>query len=199
MDPFQQTKICELIDAYPLAHLDAGEPRAAVYSKLKGLTIEALFEPRVVKDRSMAACCLSGLWLWHSYLDESHKISQEIETSAGSAWHGIMHRREGDFWNANYWFARVRDESLFPKFVVTKEIMAQSSDRTKWSRRVSQLLKPDWSPTEFTHVVEKVLLDGDPNEIKAAIHIASAEWHVLWSSCWYDAVGISKPWAMPAG
>jgi hypothetical protein len=39
-------------------------------------------------------------------LDESHRIFQEDHTDLGSYWHGMMHRREGDFDNARYWFRR---------------------------------------------------------------------------------------------
>src|SRR5262245_42828676 len=49
---------------------------------------------------------LSGLWLYHDWLDESHRISQSIDTPTGSFWHAIMHRREGDFSNSKYWYAR---------------------------------------------------------------------------------------------
>jgi hypothetical protein len=51
--------------------------------------------------------CTSGLWLLAGDLTRSHEISQEIESAEGSFWHGIMHRREGDFGNAKYWFRRV--------------------------------------------------------------------------------------------
>ena len=63
----------------------------------------------------MAACCLAGVWLLHDYLDESHTISQRIDTPSGSFWHGIMHRREGDFSNAKYWFRplRPRDKTAY--------------------------------------------------------------------------------------
>src|SRR5208282_3154263 len=43
---------------------------------------------------------LAGLWLWHDGLDESHRISQGLSSPAGSFWHAIMHRREGDFSNS---------------------------------------------------------------------------------------------------
>lgn len=48
----------------------------------------------------------SGLWLYVDALDRSHRISQGIDDSTGSFWHGIMHRREGDFSNSHYWFRR---------------------------------------------------------------------------------------------
>lgn len=48
----------------------------------------------------------SGLWLYIDELDRSHTISQGIEDPTGSFWHGIMHRREGDFSNSHYWFNR---------------------------------------------------------------------------------------------
>ncbi|GAA5509783.1 hypothetical protein [Novipirellula caenicola] len=54
-----------------------------------------------------AQLCTSGLWLLAGDLDRSHRISQDIDEKEGSFWHGIMHRREGDFSNAKYWFRRV--------------------------------------------------------------------------------------------
>lgn len=50
---------------------------------------------------------LSGLWLLAGDLDRSHTISQNDSSQEGSFWHGIMHRREGDYSNAAYWFNRV--------------------------------------------------------------------------------------------
>ena len=49
----------------------------------------------------------AGLWLYVDQLDRSHTISQAIENPTGAFWHGIMHRREGDFWNSHYWFRHV--------------------------------------------------------------------------------------------
>ena len=51
----------------------------------------------------------SSLWLYVDALDESHRISQSIADSTGSFWHGIMHRREGDFTNSHYWFRKAGD------------------------------------------------------------------------------------------
>ena len=47
-----------------------------------------------------------GLFYALDALDEGHRIFQEDHTTPGSYWHGMMHRREGDFDNARYWFRR---------------------------------------------------------------------------------------------
>ena len=50
---------------------------------------------------------IAALWLLVDELDKSHVISQGIDDPTGSFWHGIMHRREGDFSNAHHWFRKV--------------------------------------------------------------------------------------------
>ncbi|MBM3276516.1 MAG: hypothetical protein FJY95_00325 [Candidatus Handelsmanbacteria bacterium] len=49
----------------------------------------------------------AALWLYVDELDQSHRLAQKIEDQTGSYWHGIMHRREGDFSNSHYWFNKV--------------------------------------------------------------------------------------------
>ena len=54
----------------------------------------------------------AGLHLLNESLAASHAHAQEIEDDAtGCYWHGIMHRMEGDFSNANYWFPYGRRSS----------------------------------------------------------------------------------------
>jgi hypothetical protein len=64
---------------------------------------------RIREDASGALPPLvqAGLWLLAGDLDASHAISQSDESPNGSFWHAVMHRREGDFGNAKYWFRRV--------------------------------------------------------------------------------------------
>ncbi len=54
----------------------------------------------------------AGLWLYADCLELSHPIAQALETPVGSYWHGILHRREGDFWNSKYWLRRARMVNL---------------------------------------------------------------------------------------
>lgn len=63
---------------------------------------EALRAPALAGRPALAA----GLWLYVDELDRSHAISQGMHDATGSYWHGIMHRREGDFGNSHYWFHR---------------------------------------------------------------------------------------------
>src|SRR5262245_25326125 len=77
-----------------LPDLGPGTPISQVKGVINSLTVAGLFVGRPLIDETMARCCLAGLWLHHDFLNESHAISQEIETTTGSYWHAIMHRRE---------------------------------------------------------------------------------------------------------
>jgi hypothetical protein len=48
---------------------------------------------------------LLALWYdakgnWH----KSHEIVQDIETKEAALIHAYLHRKEGDLWNADYWY-----------------------------------------------------------------------------------------------
>lgn len=93
-----------------LPELGPGVPNHVAAQTLKRLTIADF--PNL-KDEAAARACLAGLWLFHDFLDESHTISQELPAWYGSYWHAIMHRREPDAWNSQYWFRRVPDNPVY--------------------------------------------------------------------------------------
>jgi hypothetical protein len=64
----------------------------------------------------------AALWLLCGELDRSHAVSQQIDTEDGAYWHGIMHRRERDFSNANYWFRRASKHPI--RGVLTQRLKA---------------------------------------------------------------------------
>jgi hypothetical protein len=85
-----------------------GDGNADAKRLLSNLAPAQLFRA-APRDADEAAAVLSALWLWHDWLDESHTISQGIGSATGSFWHAIMHRREGDFSNSKYWYAKCRN------------------------------------------------------------------------------------------
>ncbi len=63
---------------------------------------------------------LRALW-WDAKGDwnASHDIAQELPTAMGSWIHAYLHRKEGDDWNAGYWY-RVAGKS-FPESNLEQE------------------------------------------------------------------------------
>jgi hypothetical protein len=50
---------------------------------------------------------LAALW-WDAKGDwaQAHALVDELETQAGMAVHAYLHRKEGQAWNAEYWYKR---------------------------------------------------------------------------------------------
>lgn len=90
----------------------ASRRRCPALERLERLSDADLLGSKVADER-LAACVRAGLLLRADRMEESHAISQSIETLEGSYWHGILHRREPDYTNAKYWFRRVEDHPVF--------------------------------------------------------------------------------------
>ncbi len=82
----------------------------------------------------------SALWLLSGELDRSHTISQQFESAEGSYWHGIMHRREGDFGNAKYWFRRVGSHAATSQLA---DVINDRRDQLRSSLPLEPLCNPD--------------------------------------------------------
>ncbi len=55
----------------------------------------------------------AGLHLWNDDLDHAHILVQALEGDpTADYWHAIIHRREGDWSNAGYWFRRVGEHPV---------------------------------------------------------------------------------------
>ncbi len=50
----------------------------------------------------------------------SHEIAQEMHDNLGSWIHAYLHRKEGDEWNAGYWYRRANKR--FPKISLQEEM-----------------------------------------------------------------------------
>jgi len=97
-------RVQPLLDALPL---DTAMAQLVVKHRTDpahcALVKEIVESPNIATRPALSA----ALWLYVDELDLSHEISQSINGATGSFWHGIMHRREGDFGNSHYWMTRV--------------------------------------------------------------------------------------------
>ena len=55
---------------------------------------------------SWTPCQKALYWDKQGDWDRAHQIVQEINTSDAAWVHAYLHRKEGDKWNANYWYSR---------------------------------------------------------------------------------------------
>lgn len=132
---------------------------------LKGSTAAVLFPGSRAPEAA-----LSGLYLYFSCMDESHKISQDIDTPDGSFWHGILHRQEPDAGNAAYWFRKVGAHPVFPAL-----------------RSVSAGIGVDfgsrWDPFAFIDLCERARKQPGSEEEHRALEVQRAEWQLLFDYC----------------
>jgi hypothetical protein len=61
------------------------------------------------------ACVRALLILQAGDLDRSHKIVQEMPGKSAAYVHGMLHRIEGDYSNAKYWFRRATNHPAFSR------------------------------------------------------------------------------------
>ncbi|OYP36844.1 hypothetical protein [Rhodopirellula sp. MGV] len=145
------------IESAPMPSLGEGSIHKPMLPLLSGGVGDHLIG--VAPGRQME--CLSGLWLVAGDIHRSHSISQDLPSREGSFWHGIMHRREGDFGNSKYWFRKVGQHPVL-------EQIAHQSDGVYTD------------PYDFVDRCEDAVSGaGDPAEVKACELGQWIEWQAL--------------------
>ena len=75
---------------------------------------------RDLPPRSWSGAFRALWWDARGDWEAAHEIAQELPTSWGSWMHAYLHRKEGDPWNAAYWYRRAgvreRRDSLEEEF-----------------------------------------------------------------------------------
>jgi hypothetical protein len=153
-----------------------------------------------VKSPVAAHAMLAALWLWHDGLEECHKIVQKSPEDLGaihshasqdmtptlSFWHAIMHRREGDFSNSKYWYARA---GAHPAIALLANQAGAIVNQMPADREIFQIVAKGWNAAAFVDLVEAV--HGKPTDPRhrAAISLQQLEWRVLFDFCARQAVG----------
>ncbi|HEV8292984.1 MAG TPA: hypothetical protein VGP94_13710, partial [Tepidisphaeraceae bacterium] len=140
----------------------------------------------LIRSEDDANAMLAGLWLWHDWLDESHHISQSLNYATGSFWHAIMHRREGDFSNSQYWYARCAGHPVLQQMAhqVGQILHALPADKT-----LLRLMSGGWNPNAFVDLVQSVEQDQRNPKHTAAVSLQQLEWRLLFDHCTRAAAG----------
>jgi hypothetical protein len=166
----------------------SGGAASQVASQLDGVRPEQLFT-QPVKHADDAAAALAGLWLWVDALDESHKIAQDLVSTTGSFWHAIMHRREGDFSNAKYWYARCDGHHVMKMLgaIASSLIEGFESDPS-----VVRVVSGGWNPDGLVDLVAAVNNKPSDKRYAVAVKLQQAEWSGLFDYCIHEAVEVDQ-------
>jgi hypothetical protein len=130
----------------------------------------------VLADAAYPRLIRAGLLYAYDAIDESHRIVQELAGAHASYWHGMLHRREGDFENARYWFRRTgRLKVVFP------EMQARAAEVSPLMAR-----QMDWDPYVLVGQCEQARFGGDVNQ-KELVALQRIEFEVMFDYLWRDA------------
>lgn len=105
------------------------------------------------------------LWVRMGLIDRAHEIVQDATSGVSAYIHGIIHRLEGDFWNANYWFRQVRSPELIDRVAEKVGLGADG--------------KP-FDPSRFTQAVEAWKSSPAASDVIRLQEIALCEWQAIW-------------------
>jgi hypothetical protein len=158
--------------------------------------IQALEESLDPNGNEHTRAIQAGLYLWNESLEPSHVISQEITNPAGSYWHGLIHRMEGDFSNAKYWFTDARHHPISTQLVtvlrgyLSGQQLAELDNETLRSKLGVLVSSPVWNPSVFVDAVELQLMDvQDPRAEEWLRQIQYFEMKLLLNYCYEQSYG----------
>jgi hypothetical protein len=164
------SSIAVLLSKPRVPPLGPGTPESGIRNELRR------FDPQTGLGRNVgnvqaATACLAGLWLHFDYLEESHRLSQDLPTSDGSFWHAIMHRREPDAWNSKYWWRSVGSHPVLNLLVEHAPSLGYTYT----------------TPQDFVDFCERVRDSGTVEE-QVAKRVQLLEWQLLFDHCYRKAV-----------
>ncbi len=158
-------ELVQLLRVVPVPPLDAGNPHRPLTEWLEENLDLGIASPA----NSVAhQCAQSGVWLIANELDRCHQLCQDLKQNDAKYWHGIMHRREGDFWNAKYWMKQIGNHP----------VMEQLKARF-----------PEYGNSQkFVDLCEQIVTKKKGDKAKA-IEIQWTEMQLLLDHCWKQMSG----------
>ncbi len=160
----------EIIRTTPVPPLDAGNlftPLADWLSETADLAMPP------AQNELAKLCCESGLWLLAGDLDRCHSICQDLKITEGKYWHALMHRREGDFWNAKYWFRQIPAHSVYQQL---------TDASTHQFDKLAINSKGTWDAQKFVDITEQAVKKGTLKD--TCKQLCWIEHQTLLEHCW---------------
>ncbi len=116
-------------------------------------------------DSNRADRLRAAALLYNDHHDEAHDIVQEMTDIDGALIHGILHRREPDYWNAKYWFRRFVAHPAHVALGRRLAALAKTPDEAAQARALT--LPGAFDPFEFVDACESAakLPSTDPTTI----------------------------------
>jgi hypothetical protein len=178
----------KIMNANPRAYealVVRGSAPAQARELLDGVEAGQLVEG-IVTSQAHASMMLAALWLWHDGLDECHRIVQDKPDATGSFWHAIMHRREGDFSNSKYWYARCANHPALDVLGAQAGAVVNSMPA---DRSLLRVVMRGFDPNALVDLAEEVRDRPNDERYRAAVSLQQLEWRILFDHCVRLAVG----------
>ncbi len=144
--------------------------------KIRDAGDEVLSGGREVTDARLFALVRGGLLYAVDALDVAHRIFQDEPSDLGSYWHGMMHRREGDFDNARYWFRRAGRLAVFERMHQAAANLSATMAR-----------QANWDAYLLTGMCEQVKF-GDIEATGECVELQRVEFQEMLAYCWGRSV-----------
>ena len=135
-------------------------------------------------------CLLAALWLLEGNLESAHRLCQDVPTVLGSAWHAVVHRQEGDFWNSKYWWRRTTSGGAglgirWTRLQAELKGIARAAPRSV----VEDLerLARSYDPSRFVDLVEVHGHSAEAREV--LLDVQRWEWAALFIETWNGREG----------
>jgi hypothetical protein len=140
--------------------------------KVRDADDAAIAGNRTIAVPAAFALVRGGLLYAVDALDAAHRYFQEAPSDLGSYWHGMMHRREGDFDNARYWFRRAG--TLGCSGTLHRAASEVSADAAR---------QPGWDPYFLTGQCEQARF-GANELVPELVKLQQIEFETLFDYSW---------------
>jgi hypothetical protein len=161
-------------------------------------TLRAIIRSALPEMSSAEVIALESGWLQLADdLDGSHQRSQSIEGQgrhqSGDYWHAIMHRREPDYSNSQYWFHQFGRHDIFPTLAEEVPRVADTVRSSIFDAWITRLTPNGlWDPLVFVACCREAATSPDISFPRAVEELQYREMLLLLRESYADAEGLAN-------